>query len=93
MRCKFCKKLKKQKQKQNKTIFPIGSFVETDGGYLGWRSGSPDTILKDDHQRTIPKFVSIDQVVSEKILKHFPIGSYVKTMSAYAVILDKSRLK
>ena len=37
-------------------IFPIRSYVKTmsaDGGHLGWRSGSPDTILKIDHLRTI----------------------------------------
>jgi hypothetical protein len=36
--------------------FPIGSYVKTmsaEGGHLGWRSGSPDTILKIDHLRTI----------------------------------------
>jgi hypothetical protein len=30
-------------------IFPIGSYVKTmstEGGHLGWRSGSPDTFLK-----------------------------------------------
>jgi hypothetical protein len=39
-----------------KTIFPIGSYVKTmsaEGYHLGWRSGSPDTILKIDHLRTI----------------------------------------
>ena len=38
------------------TFFPIGSYVKTmsaEGGHLGWRSGSPDTILKIDHLRTI----------------------------------------
>jgi hypothetical protein len=36
--------------------FPIGSYVKTmtaDGGHFGPRSGSPDTILKIDHLRTI----------------------------------------
>ena len=39
-----------------KTFSPIGSYVKTmsaEGGHLGWRSGSPDTILKIDHLRTI----------------------------------------
>ena len=39
-----------------KTFFPIGSYVKTmstEGGHLGWRSGSSDTILKIDHLRTI----------------------------------------
>ena len=36
--------------------FPKGSYVKTmsvEGGHLGWRSGSLDTILKIDHLRTI----------------------------------------
>jgi hypothetical protein len=39
-----------------KTFFPIGSYVKTmpaEGGHLGSRSGSPDTILKIDLLRTI----------------------------------------
>ena len=46
-----------------KTFLPIGSYVKTtvhvflcmsaEGGHLGWRSGSLDTILKIDHLRTI----------------------------------------
>ena len=37
---------------------PYGSTMHVktmtaDGGHLGWRSGSPDTILKIDHLRTI----------------------------------------
>jgi hypothetical protein len=39
-----------------KHFFPIRSYVKTmsaEGGHLGWRSGSPDTILKIDHLRTI----------------------------------------
>jgi hypothetical protein len=38
--------------KDFKTFFPIGSYVKTmfaDGSHLGWRSGSPNTILKIDH--------------------------------------------
>ena len=34
-------------------IFPIGSMF-ANGGHLGWRVGSSDTILKVDHLRTIP---------------------------------------
>jgi hypothetical protein len=33
------------------TFFPIASYVKNmsaEGGHLGWRSGSPDTILKID---------------------------------------------
>jgi hypothetical protein len=39
-----------------KHFFPIRSYVKTmsaEGGHLGWRSGSLDTILKIDHLRTI----------------------------------------
>ena len=37
-----------------KTFFPIGSYsMSAEGGHLGWRSGSLDTILKIDHLRTI----------------------------------------
>jgi hypothetical protein len=35
------------------SIFPIGSYVKTmstDGGHLGWRSGSLDITLKVDHE-------------------------------------------
>ena len=41
---------------KNVKIFPIGSYVKTmsaDGGHLGWRLGSQDTILKADHLRPI----------------------------------------
>jgi hypothetical protein len=37
-------------------IFPIGSYAKTissDGGHLGWRSGSQDINLKVDHLKTI----------------------------------------
>jgi hypothetical protein len=37
-------------EKMLKHFFPIGS---TEGGHLGWRSGSLDTILKIYHFRTI----------------------------------------
>ena len=39
-----------------KPFFPIGPYVKTmsaEGGHLGWRSGTTDTILKIDHLRTI----------------------------------------
>ena len=41
-----------------KHFFSIGSYMyvktmSAEGGHLGWRSGSPDTILKIDHLRTI----------------------------------------
>jgi hypothetical protein len=38
--------------------------------YLGWKSGSPDTILEGGHPRTIPpNLVAIDPVVSEEKIK------------------------
>ena len=55
-------------------------------GGLGWRAGSSDIILKGEQSNTIltESLVPIGQEVSEeKIFLHiFPIGSYVKTMSA-----------
>ena len=42
--------------KDFKTFFPIRSYVKimsAEGGHLGWRSGSLDTILKIHHVRTI----------------------------------------
>jgi hypothetical protein len=50
------KMFKKNFLGNQKTFFPIGSYVKTmstEGGHLGWRSGSPDTILKGDHPRII----------------------------------------
>jgi hypothetical protein len=46
-----------------KTFFPIGSYVKamsTEGGHLGWRSGSPDTILKIYHLRTIHAMLTLN---------------------------------
>ena len=68
-------------------IFPIGSYVKTmsaDGSHLGWRSGSLDIILKVDHLRTIYAMFAIlaYQFQRRRFLNIFPIGSYVKTMSA-----------
>ena len=66
---------------------PIGSYVKTmsaEGGHLGWRSGSPDTTLKIDHLRTIHAMFALNWLTGfrGKKLNIFPIGSYVKTMSA-----------
>jgi hypothetical protein len=48
-----------------KTFFPIGSYLKTtgmsaEGGHLGWRSGSSDTILKIDHLRTIHAMLALN---------------------------------
>jgi hypothetical protein len=69
-------------------IFPIGSYVKTisaDGGHFGWRFGSLDYILKVDHLRTIHAMFALNWLTGfrdKKFLNIFPIGSYVKTMSA-----------
>jgi hypothetical protein len=50
-----------------KTFFPIRSYVKimsAEGGHLGWRSGSPDTILKGGHPIIIPpKLVNCQKCV------------------------------
>jgi hypothetical protein len=52
-----------------KTFFPIGFYVKTmstEGGHLGWRSGSPDTILKIDHLRTIHAMFALNWLTGFK---------------------------
>ena len=52
---------------------------------LGWQVGSWDTILKGDHLRTIPTKFGPNWPSSfrgEDFLDIFPIGSYVRIMSA-----------
>jgi hypothetical protein len=59
--------------------------MSAEGGHLGWRSGSPDTILKIDHLRIIHANVCFKLAYwfhQRRFLNIFPIGSYVKTMSA-----------
>ena len=57
--CQVCFKLAYWfHQRRFLNIFPIGSYMyvktmSAEGGYLGWRSGSLDIILKVDHLRTI----------------------------------------
>jgi hypothetical protein len=68
-------------------IFPIGSYVKTmsaDGGHLGSRSGSLDIILKVDHLRTIHAMFALNWLTGfrGKKINIFPIGPYVKTISA-----------
>ena len=70
-----------------KHFFPIGFYVKTmsaEGGHLGWRSVSLDTILKIDHLRTIHAMFALIWLTGfrRRFLNIFPIGSYVKTMSA-----------
>ena len=74
-------------------IFPIWSYVKTmaaDGGHLGWRFGSLDIILKVDHLCHVC-FKLAYWFQRTNCFKHFPIGSYVKTMSLTVDILDGGR--
>ena len=87
--CHVCFKLAYWFQRRRfLNIFPIGSYVKTmsaDGGHLGWRSGSLDIILKVDHLRTIHAMFTLNWLTGFRgtnFLNIFPIGSYVKTMSA-----------
>ena len=87
--CHVCFKLAYWFQRRRfLNIFPIGSYVKNmsaDGSHLGWRSGSLDIILKVDHLRTIHAKFALNWLTGfreKKNLNIFPIGSYVKTMSA-----------
>ena len=55
--------------------------MSTDGGHLGWRFGSLDIILKVDHSCHVC-FKLAYWFQRKCFLNIFPIGSYVKTMSA-----------
>jgi hypothetical protein len=59
--------------------------MSADGGHLGWRFGSLVIILKVDHLRTIHAMFALNWLTGFRVtffLNIFPIGSYVKTMSA-----------
>jgi hypothetical protein len=59
-----------------------GHPVSTDGGHLGWRSGSLDIILKIDHLRTIHAMFALNWLTGCRgifFLNIFPIGSYVES--------------
>jgi hypothetical protein len=58
--------------------------MSAEGSHLGWRSGSLDTNLKIDHLRTIHAIVCFKLAYwfQRRFLNIFPIGFYVKTMSA-----------
>ena len=94
--CHVCFKLADWFQKRRLlNNFPIGSYVKTmstDGGHLGWSFGSLDIILKVDHLRTIHAMFALNWLTGFRgLLNNFPIGSYVKTMSADVAILDRER--
>ena len=59
--------------------------MSADSGHLGWRFRSLDIILKVDHLRTIHAMFTLNWLTGFRgtnFLNIFPIGSYVKTMSA-----------
>ena len=58
--------------------------MSADGGHFGPRSGSLNTILAVDHLSTIDDMFAILAYWFQRrrFLNIFPIGSYVKTMSA-----------
>ena len=86
--CHVCFKLADWFQKRRLlNNFPIGSYVKTisaDGGHFEPRSGSLNTILEVDHLRTINDMFAILAYWFQRkfFLNIFPIGSYVKTLSA-----------
>ena len=67
--------------------------MSAEGGHLGWRSGSLDTILKIEHLWTIHAMFALNWVTGfrgEDFKTFFPIGSYVKmtVCPLKAAILD-----
>ena len=49
--------------------------MSAEGGHLGWRSGSPDTILKIDHLRTIHAMFALNWLTGfrgEDFQTYFP---------------------
>ena len=58
--------------------------MSADGGHFGPISGSLNTILEVDHPRTIDNMFAIlvYWFQRRRFLNIYPIGSYVKTMSA-----------
>jgi hypothetical protein len=63
----------------------IGFYVKTmsaHGSLLGWRLWSPYIILKVYYPRTIHAMFALNWLAGFRRDDNFPIGSYVKTMSA-----------
>ena len=76
-----------------KHFFSIRFYVKAmsaEGGHLGWRSWSPDTILKIGHLRTIHAMFALNWLTGFRgeDLNIFSIGSYVKTKSSLGAILN-----
>jgi hypothetical protein len=76
--CHVCFKLADWFQRRLLKKISIGSYVKTmstEGGYLGWRSGSPDTILKIYHLRTIHAMFALNWLTGfrgEDFQTYFP---------------------
>ena len=92
--CHVCFKLAYWFQRRRfLNIFPIWFYVKamsTDGGHLGWRSGSQDIILKVDHLRTIHAMFALNWLAGFRGegLKNFSIGSNVKIKSSHGGHLE-----
>ena len=67
--------------KSHTAIWFYVKTMSAHGSHLGWRSWSPDTILKVYYPCHVC-FKLADWFQKRRLLNNFPIGSYVKTMSA-----------
>jgi hypothetical protein len=75
---------------------PIGFYVKTmsaHGSHLGWRSWSPDTILKVYYPRTIHAIFALNWLTGFRgeDLNNFPIGLMLKLWPLTVAILDRDR--
>ena len=69
--------------------------MSAEGGHLEWRSGSPDTILKIDHLRTIHAMFALNWLTGfrgEDFLNNFPIDPMLKLCPLTVAILDRDRV-
>ena len=65
--------------------------MSTEGGHLGWRSGSLDTILKIDQLRTIHAMFALNWLTGfrqEDFKTYFPYGPMLKLCPLMVAILD-----
>ena len=68
--------------------------MSAEGGHLGWKSGSLDTILKIDHLRTIHAMFALNWLTGfreEDFQIYFPLGPMLKLCSLMVAILDGGR--
>ena len=62
------------------------------GSHLGWRSLSPDTILKVYYPRTIHAMFALNWLTGFRgLLNNFPIGPMLKLCPLMVAILDRDR--